>query len=74
MENCNTLTVSMNPGVKLQVEMNSPETDSTYYCSLVGSLIHLNITRWDIMFAVFNCSRFMSKPHETNLQATRNIL
>lgn len=66
MENYNLLIMPMNPRVK-QVNMNFLEIYATHYCSLVESLIHLNIVRWNVTFAVFNCSRFMNKPHEAHL-------
>jgi len=53
---------------------NGAEVDDTYYKKIVGSLMYLTTTRLDIMFSVSLISRYMSKPTELHLQATKRIL
>ncbi|KAL8143760.1 LOW QUALITY PROTEIN: hypothetical protein V2J09_016792 [Rumex salicifolius] len=64
----------VNSPVATGSKLNSDVDDETYYKQLVGSLMYLTSTRPDIMFATSLISRFMSKPTELHLQATKRIL
>ena len=64
----------MDPGIKLQKDMQSASFDPQLYRSLVGSLIYLTNTRLDICYAVSCLSRYMDLPQETHWTAAKQIL
>ena len=74
MDSCKPASVPMISGVKLQRDIGSIPCNATQYRSLVGSLIHLRITRQDVMFAVNSCSKYMEAPQEAHLVAAKHIL
>jgi hypothetical protein len=48
--------------------------DHTLFCSTVGTLQYLSITRPDIAFAVNKLSQFMHKPTQTHWQSIKRLL
>jgi hypothetical protein len=53
--------------------MNSPKVDPTYYNqSLAGKLIFFTNTRLDIAFAINLVNRYMQRPQESHLKATKS--
>lgn len=48
--------------------------DEVNFKQIVGPLMYLTATRPDIMFVVSLISRYMDKPTESHLQATKRIL
>ena len=48
--------------------------DPTKYRSIIGSVMYLTASRPDIVFAVYLCSRYQSKPTETHLSEAKRIL
>nr|GEU67521.1 retrovirus-related Pol polyprotein from transposon TNT 1-94 [Tanacetum cinerariifolium] len=49
------------------------DVDVHLYRSMIGSLMYLNASRPDIMFAVCACSRFQVTPKSSHLQAVNRI-
>ncbi|XP_050895343.1 secreted RxLR effector protein 161-like [Lathyrus oleraceus] len=41
---------------------------------MIGSLLYLTASRWDIMFSVCMCARYQSAPKELHLKAVKHIL
>jgi len=74
MENFKEALVPMNPGIKLQRDMGSNPYNATQYLSLIGSLIHLQITRPDVIFVVNSCSKYIESPQKAHLATTKHIL
>jgi hypothetical protein len=60
--------------LKLASTCNSPEVDSTLYCQLVGSLLYLTHTRFDISFVIGIFAWYMQKSHEIHWKETKRIL
>ena len=40
---------------------------------MIGSLLYLTVSRYDIMFSVYLCTRFQSCPKESHLLAVKRI-
>lgn len=59
---------------KLRREEVSLFPDARPHRALVGSLLHLTITRPDISFSVGLVSRFLSSPRKGHLEAAKKIL
>jgi hypothetical protein len=74
MEQCNTLSIPMTQSTHLKTDMESPPCDLQTYQALVGCLLFVTITRPDISFSVGCVSRYLLKPQQAHLTATKNIL
>lgn len=44
------------------------------YRRMIGSLLYLTASRFDIMFSIFMCARYQSAPKESHLKAVKCIL
>lgn len=62
------------PGSRLSKDEHGVVVDESFYKQVMGSLMYLTATRPDLMYSVSLVSRFMSKPTELHLQATKRIL
>jgi len=60
--------------VKLSVDEGDLVEDTTMYICIVGSLIHMAITRPDLSYAVGVVSQFMQTLRKPHLDAVRRIL
>jgi hypothetical protein len=74
MENSKPVKSPIVSGTKLSKTDEGKYVDATTYKQMVGSLMHLTVTRPDIVFAVSLISRFMEKPVEKHLMAAKRIL
>ncbi|XP_039008418.1 uncharacterized mitochondrial protein AtMg00810-like [Hibiscus syriacus] len=59
---------------KLSAKDGNPVEKVTQYCSIVGALQYIVITRPDIVFAVNHVCQFMQAPLETHFQEVKHIL
>ena len=62
MKNRNTVSTSMEKGLKLVKEPEGRKVDNTLYKQIVGSLMYLTTTRLDVTHVVSLISRFMESP------------
>ena len=74
MENSKSISIPVEEKLKLKKDSDEKRIDSTYYKSLIGSLIYLIATIPDIVFGVGLLSRFMEEPHACPLQGAKRIL
>ncbi|KAJ7544622.1 hypothetical protein O6H91_09G086400 [Diphasiastrum complanatum] len=74
MDDCVPVAIPMEVNLKLSSEDPSPLVDSTKYKKLVGMLIYLTTTRFDICFAVGVLSRFTNMPHENHWKQGMRVL
>ncbi|XP_026435189.1 uncharacterized protein LOC113332904 [Papaver somniferum] len=74
MDNCNPILTPIEERLKLTREGSGELVNSTDFKGLVGCLIYLTATRFDIMYAVRLVSRFMEEPIQSYLQAAKRIL
>jgi hypothetical protein len=54
--------------------MNSSLIDLQLYLWMVGKLVFLTNTKWDITYVVNFVSRFMTQPQLTHLQMVKSII
>ncbi|XP_047339860.1 uncharacterized mitochondrial protein AtMg00810-like [Impatiens glandulifera] len=66
MEDCNPVSLPMEPGTKVSKFDGGERADAGRYRSLVGSLMYLTSTRPDLMLSVGITSRFMEDPSYTH--------
>ena len=74
MSECGLVDNPMDPNQKLMAEQGEPFNDPEQYRRLVGKLIYLTITSWDISFAVGVVSQIMQAPHTDHWNAVIHIL
>ena len=74
MITCDTYNTPMAYATKLDADIHGTPVDPTKYRSIIGSLMYLTASRPDIVFAVFMCSRYQSKPTERHLNEAKRIL
>jgi hypothetical protein len=73
MKEC--VPVSTPGDVNIMLNTNADLADVKLYRSIIGSLIYVSVcTRPDVTHAVNICSRFMTKPTITHMQAAKRIL
>ncbi|KAF7121448.1 hypothetical protein RHSIM_Rhsim13G0199000 [Rhododendron simsii] len=73
MEKSNPMTTPVESGVQLR-KSEVGDVDSTYFKSLVGSLLYLTCTRPDILYRVGLIIRYMDTPDQSYLNAAKRIL
>ena len=64
----------MVPGSKLCKDEDGTAIHESYYNRIIESLMYLTSTRPDLVYSVSLISRYMAKPTEIHLQATKRIL
>ncbi|GKV38975.1 hypothetical protein SLEP1_g46821 [Rubroshorea leprosula] len=74
MENCKPVSTPLVQNERLSRDDQETKVDSSYYRSLIGSLLYLIATRPDLMFAASYLSRFMSAPSKLHLVAAKRVL
>ena len=74
MQDCNRVSTAMELNLKLTSSEGITFEDPTKYIRLVGSLIDLTTTRFDITFVVGILSRFMHHPCEGHWNAAKRVL
>ena len=74
MQTCDTYATPMTHTKKLDADLHGKLVDPTKYRSIIGSLMYLTASRPDIVFAVYLCSRYQSRPTETHLSEAKRIL
>ncbi|KAI3805359.1 hypothetical protein L1987_27670 [Smallanthus sonchifolius] len=73
MEDCTPYDTPIPVNHKLNSDPDGKDMDCRLYRAMIGSLMYLNASRPDIMFAVCICSRFQAKPKESHLIAVKRI-
>ena len=73
MKNCNSISTSVEMGLKLIKKFEGKRVDSIIYNQIMGSLMYLTATRLDIMHIISLISRYMKSPKETHLLAVKRI-
>jgi hypothetical protein len=74
MSDCKPSPTPFQSRVKLRVDCESPLDDATLYHQLVGILISLTHSRFDIFFIISMVSKFLKNTHENHWKTTKRIL
>ena len=74
MDDCKPAPSPFQFGVKLSTTCTFPEVDATLYRQLVGSLLYLTHSRFDLSFVIGHVSRYMQTPHESHWKVVKRIL
>ena len=74
LEDSKPISTPMSSTLKLDKDLEGPDTDPKKYRGMIGSLLYLTASRPDIMFAVCLCARFQSNPKESHLKVVKRII
>lgn len=74
MTSCDIMNTPMANTTKLDADIHGTLVDPTKYRSIIGSLVYLTASRPDIVFAVYMCSCYLSRPTERHLNEAKRIL
>ncbi|GKC78582.1 retrovirus-related pol polyprotein from transposon TNT 1-94 [Tanacetum coccineum] len=58
---------------KLDDDLLGIPVDQTQYRSMIGSLMYLIASRLDLVFAMYMCARYQSKPTKNHLKAVKRV-
>ncbi|GJZ52194.1 retrovirus-related pol polyprotein from transposon TNT 1-94 [Tanacetum coccineum] len=58
---------------KLDEDLHGTSVDATLYRGMIGSLMYLTSSRFDLIYAVCLCARYQAKPTEKHLNAVKWI-
>jgi len=64
----------MSPNVKLTVDLLGKSVGSSFYRSMIGSLLYLTTSRLDISYSVEVCVRYQANPKESHVIALKRII
>ena len=73
LEDVKAKSTPMGSSIKLDMDETSKPIDQTKYRGMIGSLIYLTASRYDIMYSVCLCARFQACPKESHLNAVKKI-
>nr|GFB93729.1 uncharacterized mitochondrial protein AtMg00810-like [Tanacetum cinerariifolium] len=73
LENCDLVPTPMVEQAKLKLDLVGKPVDHTNYCSMIGSLMYVNSSRPDIMFATCMCARYQANPTKHHVSAVKTI-
>lgn len=68
------VTTLMVVSPKLTLQSGTPMADPREYCTIIGSLQYLSVTRPDIAYSVNRLSQFMHCPTDDHWQAAKRVL
>ncbi|XP_068487099.1 uncharacterized mitochondrial protein AtMg00810-like [Phaseolus vulgaris] len=74
MDKCKFISTPFSTSCHLDHDVAGNPVDETKYKWLIGSLLYLNASKPDIMFAMCMYARFQSAPKESHFNATKRIL
>ena len=74
MDKCKPTETPISLGTKLTKNDDDPVVNNTLYEKMVGSLMYLNATRFDLMYDVSLISRFMESPKDSHWKVGKRIL
>lgn len=59
---------------KITKDLEGAKVDSTYYRSIIGSLLYLTVSRPDLVFSVGACARYQVVSKESHLKEAKRII
>ncbi|XP_059635533.1 uncharacterized mitochondrial protein AtMg00810-like [Cornus florida] len=74
MDDCKAVSTPLCPNTKLSLEYTTEAVPSTFYRSIIGSLLYVTVSRPDIMYSVGFVAKFQSNPKVSHFQAAKRIL
>ncbi|GJX69827.1 hypothetical protein Tco_0305554 [Tanacetum coccineum] len=73
MDYSDSVDTPMVDKTKLDEDLQGKTVDQTHYHGMIGSLMYLTSSRFDLVFAVFMCARYQARPTKKHLHAVKQI-
>nr|GEX25490.1 retrovirus-related Pol polyprotein from transposon TNT 1-94 [Tanacetum cinerariifolium] len=73
MDSCDSVDTPMVDRLKLDEDPSGIPVDQTRFCSMVGSLMYLTVSRPDLVFDVCMCARYQAKATKKHLEALKRV-
>ena len=73
LTDCGSAKTPMATVTKLELNTRDSKVDISNYRGMVGSLLYLTASRYDIILATCLCARFQADPRESHLIAIKRI-
>ncbi|XP_050889861.1 secreted RxLR effector protein 161-like [Lathyrus oleraceus] len=74
MVDAKSIDTQMPTNGNLDRDGNDKDVDVQRYKGMIGSLLYLIASRYEIMFSVCMCARYLSTPKESHFKAVKHIL
>ena len=74
LESVSFVRTPMSLNVKLTVDLLGKSVGSSFYRSMIGSLLYLTTSRLDISYSVEVCVRYQANPKESHVIALKRII
>ena len=71
LESASSVRTLMSLNVKLTVDLLGKSVDSSFYRSMISSLLYLTANRLDISYNVGVCARYQANPKESHMTALK---
>ncbi|GKC24347.1 retrovirus-related pol polyprotein from transposon TNT 1-94 [Tanacetum coccineum] len=71
---CDPVDTPMVERTKLDEDLSQIPVDQTHYRSMTGSLMYLTASQPDLVFVMYMCARYQSKPTKKHLEAVKKQL
>nr|GEU82583.1 copia protein [Tanacetum cinerariifolium] len=73
LDSCDSVDIPMVDRLKLDEDPSGIPIDQTYFCSMVGSLMYLTVSRPGLVFVVCMCARYQAKPTKKHFEALKRV-
>ncbi|GKF88277.1 hypothetical protein Tco_0259154, partial [Tanacetum coccineum] len=73
MDSCDPIDTTVVDRLKLDEDPLGIPVDQTRFCSMVGSLMYLTVSRLDLVFVVCMCARYQASPTKKHLEALKRV-
>ena len=74
LESASSVRTPISPNIKLTIDLLGKSADSSFYRSMIGSLLYLIVSRPDISYSVGVCARYQANPKESQVIALKRII
>ena len=74
LESASFVKTPMSPNVKLTVDLLGKSVDSSFYRSMIGSLLYLTASRPDNSYSVVVCAGYQANLKESHMIALKRII
>jgi hypothetical protein len=74
MDKAKPIKTRMGTNGHLDLNMGGTSIDQKVYCSMIGSLLYLCASKYDIMLSVCMCARVQTAPKDCHLRVVKRIM
>ncbi|GJS00504.1 retrovirus-related pol polyprotein from transposon TNT 1-94 [Tanacetum coccineum] len=72
-DSCDPVDTPMVEKSKLDEDKEGKAVDPSHYRGMIGTLLYLTVSRPDLQFAIYMCTRYQARPTKKHLNAVKRI-